>query len=475
MDTAVRFGDPRGRWVLLATVLGSSTALLDSTVVNVALPVLGRDLGADFAGLQWTVSGYTLSLAGLVLLGGSLADRYGRRRVFLLGTVWFAVASALCATAPTVEVLVLARVLQGVGAALLTPASLALLQASFVPADRGRAIGAWSGLGGVAAAVGPVVGGLLVQVSWRLAFLLNLPLCVAVFLVARRHVPESSDPSAAGGVDVAGAALAALGLAGLTYGLIGLGGPASAAVLGLALAGGTLLLAAFAAVERRSRSPMLPLEIFTSRQFTATNVVTLAVYAALAGVFLLLVVQLQVVGGYSPVAAGSALLPVTGLMLALSSASGALAARIGPRLQMSAGPALCGVATLLLSRVGPHPRYLTAVLPGVVLFGLGLAATVAPLTVTVLAAAADRYAGIASGVSNAVARTAGLLAVAALPPLAGISGADYTDPARFAPGFRTAMLLCAGLLLAGGVVAALTISDAHVRRRTTAGTDPPLA
>lgn len=475
MDTAVRFGDPRGRWVLLATVLGSSTALLDSTVVNVALPVLGRDLGADFAGLQWTVSGYTLSLAGLVLLGGSLADRYGRRRVFLLGTVWFAVASALCATAPTVEVLVLARVLQGVGAALLTPASLALLQASFVPADRGRAIGAWSGLDGVAAAVGPVVGGLLVQVSWRLAFLLNLPLCVAVFLVARRHVPESSDPSAAGGVDVAGAALAALGLAGLTYGLIGLGGPASAAVLGLALAGGTLLLAAFAAVERRSRSPMLPLEIFTSRQFTATNVVTLAVYAALAGVFLLLVVQLQVVGGYSPVAAGSALLPVTGLMLALSSASGALAARIGPRLQMSAGPALCGVATLLLSRVGPHPRYLTAVLPGVVLFGLGLAATVAPLTVTVLAAAADRYAGIASGVSNAVARTAGLLAVAALPPLAGISGADYTDPARFAPGFRTAMLLCAGLLLAGGVVAALTISDAHVRRRTTAGTDPPLA
>lgn len=475
MDTAVRLDDPRGRWVLLATVLGSSTALLDSTVVNVALPVLGRGLSADFAGLQWTVSGYTLSLAGLVLLGGSLADRYGRRRVFLLGTVWFAVASALCAAAPSVETLVLARVLQGVGAALLTPASLALLQASFVPADRGRAIGAWSGLGGVAAAVGPVAGGLLVQVSWRLAFLLNLPLCVVVFLVARRHVPESCDPSTAGAVDVAGAALAALGLAGLTYGLIGLGGPTSPAVLGPVLASGALLLAAFVVVERRSRSPMLPLEIFAARQFAATNVVTLAVYAALAAVFLLLVVQLQVVGRYPPVAAGSALLPVTGLMLALSSASGALAARIGPRLQMSAGPLLCAVATVLLSRVGPHPSYVTGVLPGVLLFGLGLSATVAPLTVTVLAAAADRYAGVASGVSNAVARTAGLLAVAALPPLAGIGGADYTDPARFAPGFRTAMLLAAGLLVAGGVVAALTISDEEVRSRTTAAADPPLA
>lgn len=465
MDAGVRLEEPRGRWMLAAAVLGSGVALLDSTVVNVALPALGRDLGADFAGLQWTVNGYTLSLAALILLGGSLGDRFGRRRVFILGTVWFAVASALCAVAPTVGALVAARVLQGVGGALLTPGSLALLQASFVPEDRGRAIGAWSGLGSVAAALGPLVGGLLVEVSWRLVFVLNLPLCAAVVLVARRHVPESSDPQAARSVDLLGAATGAAGLAGLTYALIGLGNGTPAPLLAATGLGGAALLLAFAVVERRARSPMLPLELFASRQFTATNVVTFAVYAALAGVFFLLVVGLQVVGGYSPLAAGVSLLPVTALMLLLSARSGALAARIGPRLQMSVGPVLCGVATVLLSRVGERPWYPTAVLPGVLLFGIGLVTTVAPLTVTVLAAAPDRYAGIASGINNAVARTAGLLAVGVLPVVGGIGGADYRDPARFAPGLRVALLVAAGLLVVGGLVAAATISDAQVRRR----------
>jgi EmrB/QacA subfamily drug resistance transporter len=471
----VRLDEPRGRWVLAAAVLGSGAALLDSTVVNVALPVLGKDLGADFAGLQWTVSGYTLTLAALILLGGSLGDRFGRRRVFVIGTVWFCVASVLCAFAPDVRVLVAARALQGIGGALLTPGSLAILQTSFVPEDRGRAIGAWSGLGSVAAALGPLLGGLLVEVSWRLAFVINVPLCAAVVLVAVRHVPESSDPGAARHVDVLGAAVGALGLAGVTYALIALGEDVGLPVVAVPGAVGVLLLASFVVVERRSTQPMLPLDVFASRQFTAANLVTFAVYAALGGVFFLLVVDLQVVGGYSPVAAGVSLLPVTACMLLLSSRSGALSGRIGPRLQMTAGPLVCAAATVLLSRLGPHPSYPAAVLPAALLFGLGLVTTVAPLTVTVLAAASDRHAGIASGVNNAVARTAGLLAAAVLPVLGGIAGRDYRDAARFAPGFRTAMLVAAGLLVVGGVTAAATISDDEVRarRRAAAGATAP--
>jgi EmrB/QacA subfamily drug resistance transporter len=459
----VRLDDGRGRWVLAAAVLGSGVALLDTTVVNVALPTLGRDLEAGFAGLQWTVNGYTLSLAGLILLGGSLGDRFGRRRVFVVGTVWFGVASVLCGLAPSIETLVAARVLQGAGGALLTPGSLAILQASFVPADRGRAIGAWAGLGAVAAAVGPVVGGLLVEVSWRLVFFVNVPLCAAVVVVAVRHAPESSDPEARPHLDVLGAVLGALGLAGVTYGLILLGvGGAPAAVTG-ALGGGLLLLAAFVAAERRSTMPMLPLDIFSSRQFTAANLVTFCVYAALGAVFFLLVVHLQVVAGWTPLAAGLSLVPVTACMLLLSARSGALAGRIGPRLPMTVGPLLCAVGAVLLAGVGADAGYPADVLPGVLVFGLGLSTTVAPLTVTVLAAAPTRHAGIASGVNNAVARTAGLLAVAALPVAAGLTGADYDDPAQFAPGFRTALLLAAGLLAAGGLLAALTIRDEEAR------------
>jgi EmrB/QacA subfamily drug resistance transporter len=400
-----------------------------------------------------------LSLAALILLGGSLGDRFGRRRVFVVGTVWFGVASLLCGLAPDVGTLVAARVLQGVGGALLTPGSLSILQASFAREDRGRAIGAWSGLGAVAAAVGPFLGGLLVEVSWRLVFLLNLPLCAAVVVVALRHVPESRDEQAPDHVDVLGAALGALGLAGVTYALIGLGDDLPGAVVAVTGLGGAAMLVAFVLVERRSPAPMLPLGIFRSRQFTAANLVTFAVYAAISGVFLLLVVHLQVVGGYSPLAAGVSLLPVTLLMLALSARSGALAARIGPRRPMTLGPLLCAGGTVLLSTVGPSPSYLREVLPGVLLFGAGLVTTVAPLTVTVLAAVEDRHAGLASGVNNAVARTAGLLAVAVLPVAAGITGADYTDPAAFQDGYRTALLLSAGLLAVGGALAALTVRD----------------
>ena len=450
-------GEPRGRWVVAATVLGSGVALLDSTIVNVALPTIGRDLGADVAGLQWTVNGYVLTLAALILLGGSLGDRYGRRRVFVVGVLWFAVASLLCGLAPDVESLVAARLVQGVGGALLTPGSLALISASFRGEDRSRAIGAWSGLTGVAAALGPIVGGLLVEVSWRLVFLVNVPLCVLVVVVAQRHVPESRDEDAAPHLDVAGAVLGAGGLAGVTYALIAAGEAGATTSVLVSAVAGVAALAGFLAVEARSAHPMLPLDVFRSRQFSAANAVTFAVYAALGGLFLLLVVHLQTVVGYAPLAAGAALLPVTGAMLLLSPRSGALAARIGPRLQMTLGPLVCAGGVLLLRRTGPGASYVVDVLPGVVVFGLGLATTVAPLTAAVLGALPDRRSGLASGVNNAVARTGSLLAIAVLPVAAGIDGADYTDPERFAEGFRAAMLLTAGLLVLGGVLAVATI------------------
>lgn len=454
----VRLDDGRGRWVLAATVLGSFVAFLDATVVNVALPAIGADLGADFAGLQWTVNGYTLTLAAFILLGGSLGDRFGRRRVFVVGIVWFGAASALCGLAPSVELLVAARVLQGVGGALLTPGSLALISASFSESDRARAIGAWSALGGLAGAAGPFVGGLLIEISWRLVFLVNLPLCAAVVWISLRHVPESADPEAAHSLDVPGALLGAVGLGALTYGLVEAGDGVSSGVL-LTVAAGLLGLVAFVVVERRTRAPMLPLEVFRSRQFSAANLVTFLVYAALGGVFFLLVVHLQVSSGYSPLAAGMSQLPIVVAMLFLSARFGALSEAHGPRRYMTAGPLLCAVGALLLLRVGEDAGYVRDVLPAVTLFGVGLGVVVAPLTSTVLAAAARRHAGIASGVNNAVARTASLLAVAVLPVVAGITGADYTDPVTFTEGFRTGMAVCAALLALGGALAWATISD----------------
>jgi len=448
-----------GRWVLVASVLGSGLAGIDATVVNVALPALGDDLGASFGGLQWTLNGYTLTLASFILVGGSLGDRFGRRRVFTIGVVWFALASALCAVAPSIEVLIAARALQGVGSALLTPGSLAMISASFGADDRARAIGAWSGLGGVATAIGPFIGGYLVGgPGWRWIFVINVPLAAVVVVITRRHVPETLDPEAIPHLDLAGAVLGAVGLAGVTYALIGAGGGWSWVVVVSGVVG-VAAMAGFVVNEHRSPHPMLPPGIFANRQFTAANVVTFVVYAALGAVFFLLVVDLQVVSGFSPLLSGMALLPITVIMLVLSARSGALAARIGPRRQMTVGPLIAAVGALLFLRIGANASYLTDVVPAVVVFGLGLTLMVAPLTTTVLAAAESRYAGIASGVNNAVARAAGLLAVAVVPVLAGISGESYRHPGAFAAGFTTAVLICTVLLVAGGVVSGATIRD----------------
>jgi EmrB/QacA subfamily drug resistance transporter len=462
---AVRLSTAPGRWVLFATVLGSGMALLDSTVVNVALPAIARDLDASMAGLQWIVNAYTLTLAGFILLGGSLGDRYGRRRVFVTGVVWFAIASALCGLARDIPELVAARALQGAGGALLTPGSLAIIQASFDPRDRTRAIGAWSGLGGIAGAAGPFVGGWLVAgPGWRWVFLLNLPLAAAVAVVAVRHVPETGGEETRDRFDVLGAALAALALAGMVYALTEapaggrMAGPVAAALLGVAAGAGFVLVERARSAGRGPR-PMLPLEIFRPGQFLAVNVITFVMYAGMGVQFFLLVVHLQVVAGFSPMASGAALLPVTGLLLVLSTRSGALAQRIGPRFPMTGGLVMAACGMFLLSRVGPHASYARDVLPAVLLFALGLTCVVAPLTATVLATADARRAGLASGVNNAVARAAGLLAVAAVPPLSGLTGDAYASPARFAAGFRTAMMSSAALLLVGAVLCVRTIRD----------------
>ncbi len=465
----VSWGTAQARWILLATILGSSMALLDSTVVNVALPTLGRELDAPLSGLQWTVNAYTLTLASLILVGGSLGDRLGRRRIFLIGIAWFALASLLCGLAQDIWQLTAARGLQGVGGALLTPGSLALIQSSFVPADRARAIGAWAGLGGVAALVGPFLGGWLIdQASWRWIFLINVPVAAMALVVGVRHVPESRDELSAGHFDWWGAVLAILALGAGTYALIYAAQDLTRPdVLGaLVLAVGAAL--AFVLSQRREAHPMLPLGIFSSRQFSAANGMTFLVYGALSAVFFILVLQLQVVSGFSATAAGVSLLPVTVLMMLLSARAGVLAGRIGPRILMTGGPLICAAGVLLLLRVGPDASYLTDVLPGTALFGLGLSALVAPLTATVLGAADDRYAGVASGVNNAVARAAGLLAVAGLPLLVGLSTDVSLSSAGLDSAYTKALCGTAALLAAGGILALVTIRTPLPSTATTA-------
>lgn len=463
-----------GRWLIAITVGGSGLAFLDSTVVNVALPDIGRDLGASTSALQWILNGYLLTLASLILLGGSLGDRYGRRRVFVLGVWLFTAASLLCTIAPNAEVLVATRMLQGVGGALLTPGSLALIEAGFRPTDRARAIGAWSGLGGVAAALGPLLGGYLIgAVSWRAIFLINVPIGIFVAVMASRHVPESRDPSATGPLDLRGAALAALGLAGTTYALIEAPGKGASPLILASAILGLVALALFVLGERRSSNPMLPLEIFASRQFSAANGVTFVVYAALGGFFFLLVSFLQISLGYSPIEAGAASLPVTALMLAFSARAGALAQRIGARIPLTAGPLIIALGLLGMTQIEPGDSYVTGVLPPVTVFGLGLTLVVAPVTATVLAAADSRHSGIASGVNNAVARVAGLLAVAVLPLIAGLSGEGFYDPAKMTDGFHMAMVACAVLATLGGVLAWLTIDPAVLATEPEPGGDTP--
>lgn len=464
---AIRFGTAEGRWVIAGCVLGSGVALLDGTIVNVALPSIERGLDVGLSSVQWIVDAYLLTLGSLLLLGGALGDRYGRKRVFLVGLFAFTGSSALCGLAPTISVLIAARALQGLGGALLVPGSLALISACFHADDRGRAVGAWSGLAGVATAIGPFAGGWLVDLaSWRWVFLVNLPLAAAAATVTIRHVPESRAARVAGRLDVAGAAAATIGLAGLVVALIegprGAGGRfvAASAVIGV------VGLVAFVLIERRVANPLVPLRLFADRQFSGANLTTFTVYAGLVSSLFLLGIQLQEVVGFSALEAGVSLLPVTALMLLLSSRTGALAQRIGPRLPMTFGPLVAGTGLALLSRVGPHSRYLTGVFPFVLVFGLGLTFVVAPLTSAVLAAVEERHVGIGSGINNAAARVAGLLAVAVLPAAAGIDTAAEgpAAAAAFDAGFHRAMLGAAGLCALGGVVAFLTVRNTRPAR-----------
>ena len=470
------YASASGRWVLAVSVLGSGIAALDATVVNIALPAIGRDFGTGVAALQWVMNGYTLTLAAFLLIGGSLGDRFGRRKVYLIGIVWFALASAACGLAPDVTFLIIMRILQGAGAALLTPGSLAILEASFRPADRARAIGAWSGLGGIAVAAGPLVGGYLISAaSWRWIFFINVPIAAIVIVLSRRHVPESHDPDAGGRTDYLGAAAVVVFLTGITFAFIEAPalGWSSPAVLTMALLG-VIGLAVFLAWERWAASPMLPLSVFAQRQFAAVNAVSFIVYGALTGATFLLPVVLQVVSGYSPLGSGLALLPLTIIMLVLSGRSGQLAARIGPRLQLSAGPVVTGAGLALLTLVPSGDSYVRYVLPAVVVFGLGIAITVAPLTATAMSSAPADHAGIASAVNNDVARFGGLLAVAILPALAGITGSAYLDPDALAAGFRTAVLISGALCAAGGLLAAVTITNPAREHRDVAISEPCL-
>jgi EmrB/QacA subfamily drug resistance transporter len=494
----LRIESREGRWVLLATILASSMSFLDSTVVNVALPTLQRDFRAELSSIAWVVDAYVLTLTAFILLGGSFGDIFGRRRALRLGLIVFSAGSLLCGIAPTLLLLDFARAVQGLGGALLVPSSLAILTASFDPSERGRAIGLWASLSGIGAAIGPLAGGLLVDtISWRGIFFLNLPIAVFVFVVALPKVPESRDADAVRQIDVPGATIAAVFLAGLTFALIEgsqLGWTSPAVLAGFVV--GALGSVAFLATERRSGHPMVPLSIFANRTFSAVNLATLTIYAALGGASLYLVLDVQQGRGFSAVVGGASLLPLTLTLLIGSPIAGRLADRVGPRIPMTIGPALAGTGLLVAAATAHASSYWTSVLPSVLIFAVGLALTVAPLTTAVLSALGPSHAGIASGVNSAVARFGGLVAVAILPAL---SLAGFThgleqrlsfsaiDPAvrneilaaraeqgalspaahlssgeraavvdvvrdAFADGFRWVMLVCAFLLYTGAAI-----------------------
>jgi len=453
---------PRSQWILIGSILGSGAVFVEGTVTTVALPAIARDFDLGIAGLQWVLNGYLLTLSALILLGGSLGDRFSRRRVFGVGVVGFGVASLGCAVAPNVTLLVVARVLQGVAGALVVPNSLALLETAFSGEARGAAIGRWAAWSAVSTSLGPLVGGWLIGVSsWRFVFVCVAPFAIAAVIAVNVGASACEDPARdSARVDYAGAALATLGLSGIVGALIA--GPDSgfnrAPVL-VAGVGGVILLAAFLVVEARSRHPLLPLGVFRSRQFSGVNLTTLVVYAALNALFLFLMLQLQNVLGYSPVAAGASLLPIFGLMLLFSPLAGRVAERRGPRMPMVVGCLVAGVGSLLFMRVRPGASYLTSALPAAIVFGLGLACFVAPLTSVALGALDESLAGLASGVNNAVARLAGLLATAAIPLAIGLGGVRELDPDQLAVGFARTMIICAVLCAAGSLVAALTIGD----------------
>jgi EmrB/QacA subfamily drug resistance transporter len=452
-----------GRWLLVATVLGSGMALLDTTMVIVALPAIGRTLGGGLSTQQWVLDAYLITLAGFVLLGGALGEVVGHGRVFLAGAVAFGVTSAVCGVAPTSAVLIVARLFQGAAASLLVPGALALVSTSFSGEERGRAIGAWSGISGLATVIGPLLGGLLVDhAGWRWVFLVNIPLAAAAVAAAIHHLPLRELRSTALGehLDLGGALTAAAGLGLLVCGLIearNLGTPltAGAVVLGLAL------LVAFAVIESRRERPLLPLSLFAIRGFAMANLTTLLVYGALSSALFLVVLELQQVTGYSALASGAAIFPITLLLFLLSPRLGGLVSRMGSRRLITLGPVVAALGLVLFLRVSASASYLTVVLPAAVVFGIGLALTAAPLTTTILGAVPSTRAGIASGVNNAVTRVAGLLAVAAVPLAAGLASAADGAGSGFTSGFHHAMLISAVLCLLGAVVSFVGLRPAR--------------
>ena len=493
----------QGRWVLAATILASSMAFIDGTVVNVALPFLQKNLNATVIGVQWVVEAYSLFLSALLLVGGSLGDRYGRRLVFLVGVTLFAFASAVCGMATSINQLIAARGVQGIGGALLVPGSLAIISASFAPDQRGRAIGTWSGFSAITTAIGPVAGGWLIEhVSWRAVFFINVPLAAAVLLISFRHVPESRDKDETGPLDWLGAVLATIGLGGLVYGLIEssrLGFFQLVVIVSLLIGAVSLLI--FMLVELRARNPMLPLSMFRSRNFAGANLLTLLLYAALGGTLFYLALNLIQVQGYSATAAGAAFLPFVIIMFSLSRWSGGLVDRFGARLPLSIGPLIAAVGFVMFALPARNSNYWTSFFPAVVVLGLGMAVSVAPLTTTVMSSVKEQQAGVASGINNAVSRVAGLLAIAILGvvmlqmfgrgldrhlaridvgedvrhslseqrvKLAGVEfPADVSPEIRsqleravsdsFISGFRVIMLIAAALALGGALSAALMI------------------
>ncbi len=492
-----------GKLTLLATILGSSVSFLDSTVVNVALPTLQRDLDASLSSVAWVVDAYVLTLTAFILLGGSYGDLFGRRRAFAIGLIGFMAGSALCGLAPTLLALDVARAIQGVGGAFLVPSSLAILTASFDPAERGRVVGLWASLSGVGGAIGPLVGGFLVDsVSWRAIFYLNIPIvAVALWLVAS-VVPESRPPTRHARLDLAGAFTATVMLATITFALIqgGVWGWSDPRIVG-SFTVGAITAVTFLVVEHRRRDPMLPLTVFRNRTFAGANAATFAIYFAISGALLFVVLSLQQVRGFSAFAAGLAVLPLTVVLLAGSPFAGRLADRVGPRIPMTVGPIVAGLGIGLLAATARHGSYWVAIFPGFLIFSVGIATTVSPLTAAVLSALETSRAGVASAVNSAISRFAGLVAVAILPGLTLVAftqglerriadidigpatrsailamrdhqGGLEVPPIRdglvharlvgavhasFTDGFVWAMLVCAALLIAGGLISWATV------------------
>ncbi|MBV9719947.1 MAG: MFS transporter [Candidatus Eremiobacteraeota bacterium] len=436
------------RWVLVAAILGSSMTFIDGTAVNVSLPVIQRELHATAAQTQWIIEGYALFLSALILLGGALGDVYGRRRVFAAGIVLFALASLGCALANGIAVLIAARCIQGIGGALSMPASLALLSAAYDGRERGRAIGLWSGLSALTSAAGPLLGGWLTQTfSWRYVFLINLPIAIVALLVVALRVPESRDDSAARHIDLTGAALATLGLGSLVYGLIETNGQRASSIALAAIAAGVVLLLFFVLFERRARDPMVRCDLFASSTFSAANIYTFLLYAAIGGSLYFVPFVLINVHHYSPLEAGAALLPFVSIMVAASRWSGGLVGRIGPRTPLVLGATLAALGFCAYAVPGIGGSYWTTFFPAAALLGFGGALFVAPLTTTVMGSVPVAHAGVASGVNNAVARTAGLLGIAIL-------GIVVTNAATYLNGFRGAMTVSALISLMAAAVAA---------------------